>query len=112
MENIFFRIILKKKKKNLIALQCKVRFCLRKLVEKKCFFRAFTGNCAGVITGPQCSRSVTVDVQLSLVSAVPWNIIHAESQLLFNNGKVNSEACLFLICDLTTSPPNPPLKKC
>lgn len=110
MENIFFSIILKKKKK-LIALQFKERFCLSKLVEKKCFFRAFTGNCAGVITVPHCSKSVTVDVQLSLVSAVPWNVIYAESQLLFNNGKVNSEGCLFLICNLTTSPPNVPLKK-
>ena len=61
-----------------------------------------------------------VDVQLSLLSAVPWKVIYTdastpgackESQLLFNNGKVNSEAYLFLICDLTASPPNAPFKK-
>lgn len=61
-----------------------------------------------------------VDVQLSLLSAVPWKVIYTdaltpgackESQLLFNNGKVNSEGCFFLICDLTASPPNAPFKK-
>ena len=52
---------------------------MSRLVEKKCFFRAFTGNCVGVITGPQYSKSIMVDVQLSLLSAVPWKVIYTDA---------------------------------
>ena len=67
------------KKKKLIALQFKVSFCLSKLVEKKCFFRAFTGSYVGVITGPSYSKSIMVDVQLSLLSALPWKVIYTDA---------------------------------
>lgn len=63
--------------------------------------------------------------QLNLLSAVPWKVIYADAQIsevgspkalgnlcsFTNNGKVNGEDGFFLICDLTLSLPDTPLKK-
>lgn len=60
--------------------------------------------------------------QLHLLSAASWKVIFADASAsevgnvralgnlgsFFNNWKVNSEDCLFLICDLTASLPYAP----